>query len=276
MDALKIAAGQLLSTKPDFVTVTYGAGGSTRRKTLVLCDILKSMGFAVVMPHLTCVGHTRSELVEIVDEIHRHGFRNIMALRGDPPKGETVYRPPKDGLAHASDLVAFDPITAPGHRLWPWRVTQKTSGSKRRSTKTIKHLRAKIAAGGSFITTQLFFENDHYFDFVDKCRNAGIHQPIIPGLMPALSHKQINRFRIYVRGQRARLPCNSLEKAGDNAEAASAVGIHWAVRQNRRSFETRRSGIHLYILNRAKVALAPALTECFARYRKRWMMGNGG
>jgi methylenetetrahydrofolate reductase (NADPH) len=107
MDSLKIAAAKLLSAKPDFVTVTYGAGGSTRQKTLDICEMLTAMGFASVMPHLTCVGHTRAELMEISKEIHRRGFRNIMTLRGDPPKGEAVYKPPKDGLAHASDLVTL-------------------------------------------------------------------------------------------------------------------------------------------------------------------------
>ena len=266
MDALKIAAAKLLSAKPDFVTVTYGAGGSTRQKTLDICDMLTAMGFSNVMPHLTCVGHTRAELTEISEEIHRRGFRNIMALRGDPPKGETVYKPPKDGLVHASDLITLiksrHPEICCGVAGYPEKHPEAKSLNE-----DIEHLRAKISAGGSFITTQLFFENRHYFDFVRKCRNAGIHEPIIPGLMPALSYKQINRF---VSTCGASVPPNlssALEKAGDDADAASAIGIQWVVQQIDHLLQNGVPGIHLYILNRSKVALAPAVTECFARYR---------
>lgn len=266
MDALRNAAAKLLSAKPDFVTVTYGAGGSTRQKTLDICDMLTAMGFASVMPHLTCVGHTRAELVEIVDEIHRRGFRNIMALRGDPPKGETVYRAPKDGLAHASELVAM--IKAQhkdiccGVAGYPEKHPEAKSLAQ-----DIEHLKAKTAAGGGFITTQLFFENRHYQDFVHKCRAAGIHQPIIPGLMPALSYKQINRFVSTCGASVPAALSSALEKAGEDADAASAIGIQWVVRQIDDLLRNGVPGIHLYILNRAKVALAPAVTECFARYR---------
>jgi methylenetetrahydrofolate reductase (NADPH) len=267
MAALKIAAAKLLSAKPDFVTVTYGAGGSTRQKTLDICDMLKTTGFAVVMPHLTCVAHSRRELMDVTDEIHRRGFQNIMALRGDPPKGETIYRPPKDGLAHASDLVALIKSRRPdvccGVAGYPEKHPEAKSLDE-----DIEHLKAKIAAGGNFITTQLFFENRHYFDFVLKCRSVGIHEPIIPGLMPALSRKQINRFVSTCGASVPDALANALEKAGDDAEAASSVGIQWAVRQIDDLLRNGVPGIHLYVLNRAKVALAPAVTECFARYRR--------
>ena len=267
MDALKIAAAKLLSAKPDFVTVTYGAGGSTRQKTLDICDMLKVMGFAIVMPHLTCVAHSRLELMEVTDEIQRRGYRNIMALRGDPPKGETVYRPPKDGLAHASDLVALIKSRHADICCGVAGYPEKHPEAKSLDA-DIEHLKAKIAAGGSFITTQLFFENRHYFDFVLKCRSAGIHEPIIPGLMPALSHKQINRFVSTCGASVPATLANALEKAGDDAEAASAIGIQWVVRQIDDLLRNGVPGIHLYVLNRAKVALAPAVTECFARYRR--------
>ena len=266
MDALKIAAAKLLSAKPDFVTVTYGAGGSTRQKTLDICDMLKVMGFASVMPHLTCVGHSRAELIDVSEEIHRRGFRNVMALRGDPPKGETVYRPPKDGLAHASDLVTLIKSRHPDICCGVGGYPEKHPEAKS-IDEDIAHLKNKIAAGGSFITTQLFFENRHYFDFVHKCRSADIHQPIIPGLMPALSYKQINRFVSTCGASVPPVLSSALEKAGDDAGAASAIGIQWVVRQIDDLLQNGVPGIHLYILNRAKVALAPAVTECFARYR---------
>lgn len=266
MDALKIAAARLLSAKPDFVTVTYGAGGSTRQKTLEICEMLKTMGFAVVMPHLTCVGHSRAELTDISDEIHRRGFRNIMTLRGDPPKGETVYHAPKDGLAHASDLVTLiqsrHPDICCGVAGYPERHPEAPSLGD-----DIEHLKAKMAAGASFITTQLFFENRHYFDFVRRCRAAGIQQPILPGLMPALSYKQIKRFVSTCGASVPTALSSALEKAGDDTETASAIGIQWVVQQIDDLLRNGVPGIHLYILNRAKVALAPAVTECFSRYR---------
>ena len=266
MDALKKAAAKLLSAKPDFVTVTYGAGGSTRQKTLEICDLLTAMGFTAVMPHLTCAGHTRTELAIVADDIHRRGFRNVMALRGDPPAGEPVFRPPKDGLAHASELVALLKARHPDIECGVGGYPEKHPEAKSLA-EDIEHLRAKVEAGAGFVTTQLFFENHHYFDFVRKCRAAGINAPIVPGLMPALSYKQINRF---VSTCGASVPpglANALQKAGDDVEAAAAVGIQWAERQIDDLLKNGVPGIHLYILNRAKVALAPAVTECFARYR---------
>lgn len=266
MDALKIAAAKLLSAKPDFVTVTYGAGGSTRQKTIEICEMLKAMGFAVVMPHLTCVGHSRADLEMISDEIYQRGFRNIMALRGDPPKGETVYRPLKDGLAHASDLVALIQARHPdiccGVAGYPEKHPEAGSPEA-----DIEHLKAKIAAGGRFITTQLFFENRRYFEFVRRCHATGIQQPILPGLMPALSYKQIRRFVSTCAASVPPALSSALEKAGDDADAASAIGIQWVGQQIDDLLRNGVPGIHLYILNRAKVALAPAVTECFARYR---------
>ena len=107
MGNLRRTAHELLATKPDFVTCTYGAGGSTRLKTLQVCDLLRDIGFGPVMPHLTCVGSSQDELKNVADEIYQRGYRNIMTLRGDPPKGDTMFRPAPDGLAHASDLVAL-------------------------------------------------------------------------------------------------------------------------------------------------------------------------
>ena len=266
MDALKNAAAKLLSAEPDVVTVTYGAGGSTRQKTLDICGMLSTMGFTALMPHVTCVGHTRAELADLVDEIHRRGFRNIMALRGDPPKGETVFRPAPDGLAHASDLVKLiqarhDDICC-GVAGYPEKHPEAGSLDA-----DITNLKIKTDAGAAFVTTQLFFDNRFYFDFVGRCRAAGIQQPIIPGLMPALSYKQIHRFVSTCGASVPPALSSALEKAGDDAEAASAVGIQWVVRQIDDLLRNGVPGIHLYILNRAKVALAPAVTECFARYR---------
>jgi methylenetetrahydrofolate reductase (NADPH) len=267
LDTLKRAAEALRVAQPDFVTVTYGAGGSTRLRTFEVCDLLRGMGFDPVMPHLTCVGSSRAELGEVADEIHSRGYRNVMVLRGDPPKGETVFRPAPDGLAHASDLVALlkkrHADFCCGVAGYPEKHPEAASLDA-----DLGHLTEKIAAGGSFVTTQLFFTNSFYFDFVRRCRNFGVLAPILPGIMPALSHKQIQRFTSTCG---ARVPPElerALRNVGDDADASAAVGIEWAVQQIEDLLANGAPGIHLYVLNRSRIALAPAVLECFARYRR--------
>lgn len=266
LDALRYAAEKLSGARPDFVTVTYGAGGPTRERTLQVCGILREMGFDPVMPHLTCVGSSRAELAAIADEVHRRNYRNVMALRGDPPKGETVFRPAADGLAHAADLVALLKERHPEFCLGVAGYPEKhpEAGTLEED---IGHLKLKLDAGAEFVTTQLFFDNRFYFDFVHKCRNRGILQPILPGLMPALSYRQIERF-VSTCGASVPPPlAKALHEAGDDNEAAAEIGIEWAVRQIDDLLKNGAPGIHLYVLNRSRAALAPALTECFARYR---------
>ncbi len=269
MKTLEDSARKLLEARPDFVTVTYGAGGSTRQKTLEVCEMLRRMGFAVVMPHLTCVGHSRAELDALADDIRGRGFRNIMALRGDPPEGQHEFRTVADGLAHASDLVELirkrHPDICCGVAGYPEKHPEAASLDQ-----DIAHLRAKLDAGGGFVTTQLFFENRFYFDFVKRCRAAGIAHPILPGLMPATSAKQIRRF---VSTCGATVPPDlesALVEAADDPARGIAVGIEWLARQIDDLLGNGAPGIHLYVLNRARVALAPAVAECFGKYR-----GNG-
>ena len=266
LDALRTAARSLCATRPDFVTVTYGAGGSNRARTFEVCDILREICFDPVMPHLTCVGSSRAELAEIAGEIHERGYRNVMALRGDPPKGETVFRAAPDGFAHAADLVALlkqrHPDFCCGVGGYPEKHPEAVSMDD-----DIAHLKAKVDAGADFITTQLFFSNEVYFTFVRKCRNAGILVPIVPGLMPALSHKQIARFTSTCGASFPAELQQALLNVSENPDASAAVGIQWAVQQIDDLLANGAPGIHLYVLNRAKVALAPALQACFARYR---------
>lgn len=266
LDALRYAAEKLSGARPDFVTVTYGAGGSTRERTLQVCDILREMGFGPVMPHLTCVGSSRAELAAVADELHGLGYRNVMTLRGDPPKGEKVFRPAADGLAHASDLVALLKGRHADFCLGVAGYPEKhpEAGSLEAD---IEHLHGKLAAGAEFVTTQLFFDNRFYFDFVQRCRNHGILQPILPGLMPALSYRQIERFVSTCGASVPPALAKALHEAGDDGEAAVEIGIEWAVRQIDDLLKNGAPGIHLYVLNRSRAALAPALTECFARYR---------
>jgi methylenetetrahydrofolate reductase (NADPH) len=263
MDRLRQVVEELKPTKPDFVTVTYGAGGSTRERTLQVCQDLLDAGHNPVMHHLTCVGSSRNELGEIIDGIYKAGIRNIMALRGDPPKGETKFRRHPDGLAHANDLVQFiknmQPAFCVGVAGYPETHQEALSPES-----DILYLKDKIDAGAAFVTTQLFYENRSHYDFVRKCRDWGIRAPIIPGLLPPISLKQLRRMATMCKASLPWPLVRDMEKAGDDAEKAEAVGIDWTVRQIKDLLKHDVPGIHLYILNRSKAALAPALKECFA------------
>ncbi|MFH0878887.1 MAG: methylenetetrahydrofolate reductase, partial [Lentisphaerota bacterium] len=261
MVALTQAADKLLAAEPDFVTVTYGAGGSTREKTLQVCDLLRQMGYRVVMPHLTCVGSSQAELRSIVERMTQAGYRNIMTLRGDPPQGEAAFQPAPDGLSHASELVAlikqYFPSVCCGVASYPEIHPEAESAEA-----DLLHLREKVTAGADFITTQLFFENKLYFDFVTRCRTVGIAVPILPGLLPAISLPQARRMASKCKTSLPPALEVELEKAGGTGDLAEEVGIRWAVRQIESLLENGAPGIHLYVLNRAKVALSPEISEC--------------
>jgi methylenetetrahydrofolate reductase (NADPH) len=262
MVALRTAAAQLLALRPDFVTCTYGAGGSTRERTLGVCAMLRDLGFGPVMPHLTCVGSSRTVLGDIADEIYSRGFRNVMTLRGDPPKGDTTFRPAPDGLAHASDLVALlksrHADFCCGVAGYPESHPESVSAED-----DLANLKRKVDAGGGFVTTQLFFDNRVYFDFVKRCRAAGITVPVVPGLLPAISLKQVQRMCAMCRAVLPPDLARAMEAAGGDGEAAEFVGIRWAERQIEELLAGGAPGIHLYILNRSKAVLSRELVRFF-------------
>lgn len=268
MTALKQAAEALHAAQPDFVTVTYGAGGSTRRRTLEVCDMLRAAGFGPVMPHLTCVGSSREELEDIIADIHQRGYRNIMALRGDPPKGQTVFRAHPSGLAHASDLIRLIrgryPDICCGAAGYP-----ETHPEAESPEADIRHLREKAEAGAAFVTTQLFFDNRLYFAFVERCRAAGIEIPILPGLLPAISLGQARRMCERCKAALPNELAKRMEEAGAEGPRAEEVGVLWTVQQIEELLRYGAPGIHLYVLNRSKAALAPQMMDCFLRRRKK-------
>jgi methylenetetrahydrofolate reductase (NADH) len=257
VEALRQTAAALRRIAPDFVSVTYGAGGSTRERTAQVSGLLKTEFGFTVMPHLTCVGHSRAELAALGDHIHAGGFRNIMALRGDPPKGASSFLPGSDGLRHAEELVALlrsrHPDFCLGVAGYPEKHPEAASPEA-----DLLHLRQKVDAGAAFVTTQLFFDNEFYYRFVDRCRTAGITVPIVPGIMPVLSLRQIQRFTSMCG---ASLPAKlllRLEAAGDQPDVAESIGIDWALTQIRDLLAQGAPGFHLYILNRARSALTLA------------------
>lgn len=257
VEVLRTAATSLKRMNPDFVSVTYGAGGTTRDRTAQVSAMLKhELGFTV-MPHLTCVGHSRAELGEIADRIYAGGFRNIMTLRGDPPKGSTEFKVATDGLRNASELVELLKTRQPGLCLGVAGYPEKHPEAPSLDV-DLTHLKRKVDAGADFITTQLFFDNTLYYRFVERCRAVGITVPIVPGIMPVLSLKQIQRFTQMCGASLPKQLITRLEVAAEDTDVVETIGIDWALTQIRGLLANGAPGYHLYILNRAKGALALA------------------
>lgn len=257
LENLKAAAASLKRIAPDFVSVTYGAGGTTRERTAQASAILKGEFGFTVMPHLTCVGHSRAELNEVADRIHAGGFRNIMTLRGDPPKGETTFRVTADGLRYASELVQLLKARHPDFCLGVAGYPEKHPEAASLDT-DLDNLKRKVDAGAAFVTTQLFFDNAVYYRYVEKCRARGINVPIVPGIMPVLSLKQVQRFTSMCGATLPPALVTRLEVAAENTDVVETIGIDWALTQIRDLLAQGAPGYHLYIMNRAKSALAMA------------------
>ena len=257
VESLRLAAAALGKISWDFVSVTYGAGGTTRERTAQVSNLLKDEFGLTVMPHLTCVGHSRAELEAIADRLHAEGFRNIMTLRGDAPKGATSFTVAPDGLRYASELVSLLKARHPDFCLGVGGYPEKhpEAASLEIDMDNLKH---KIDQGSAFITTQLFFDNEIYYRFVDRCRAAGIKVPIVPGIMPVLSIKQIQRIASLSGAALPERLTRRLDVAAENADVVEIIGIDWALSQIRDLLAHEAPGYHLYILNRAKSALALA------------------
>jgi len=254
VEALRQTATTLKRINPDFVSVTYGAGGSTRERTAQVSQLLRQEFGFTVMPHLTCVGHTRAELNAVADQLHAGGYRNIMTLRGDPPKGQAEFVPDKDGLRHASDLVALLKARHADFCLGVGGYPEKHPEAPSLEA-DLDNLKRKADAGAGFITTQLFFDNAVYYRFVEMCRARGIGVPIVPGIMPVLSLKQVKRFTEMCGATLPEKLIKRLEAAGDHPEIVEMLGNEWAVTQIRDLLAQGAPGYHLYIMNRAKSAL---------------------
>lgn len=237
---------------PDFVSITYGAGGGTRVTTMRYAKLLQEEHGFEVMPHLTCVGHTRDELLTILEDFATAGFCNIMALRGDPPRGETQFRPIEGGFSYASDLVSLIRENFPHFGIGVGGYPEKHPEASNQVT-DLKNLKTKVEAGADFITTQLFFDNQAFFKFVSDCKNAGISIPILPGLLPALSLGQVKRFCSMCE---ARLP-HELEHHLQQSQESDqpGIGADWALDQVKELLNVGCPGFHLYALNKSKSTL---------------------
>lgn len=244
----------LMPLKPAYVSVTYGAGGTTRERTHDLVVKLQRETDLTIVSHLTCVGSGREEIRQILAKYQESGIHNIMALRGDPPKEGSCHDIPEDGFPFASDLVRFIKQYFPEMGVGVAGFPEGHPGTPNRLVE-IEHLKRKVDAGADYICTQLFFDNRDFFDFCERCEVVGIKVPIIAGIMPITSKKGMVRMSELALG--ARIPAKLL-RAMDRAENdafAEQVGIHWATEQVVDLIDHKVRGIHFYTLNRSKATL---------------------
>lgn len=243
----------LKSLAPSWVSVTYGAGGSTRENTHNLVVRIIQETDLTVVSHLTCVGSTNNEINAILERYNRHGIENILALRGDPPVGET-WSPNERCYCHAADLVATIKQQYPGMCVGVAGFPEGHPATPNRLLE-IEYLKAKVDAGADYIITQLFFDNRDFYDFRERCELAGIKVPIIAGIMPVLSKAGMMRIAEIAAG--ARIPARLL-KAVERAESdayVEKVGVHWATEQVRDLIDNDVRGVHFYTLNAARATL---------------------
>ncbi len=256
-EALYQNISELEEFKPSFVSVTYGAGGTTRELTHDLVVRLKNNTSLDPIPHLTCVCHQEQEISEILERYACEGVSNILALGGDPPMDRGDYDRGQDAFRHAAGLVSHIRKFADSHpdpRGFGIGVAGFPEGhpATPNRLKEMDYLKAKVDAGADYIVTQLFFSNEDFHDFRDRCSLAGITIPIIAGIMPISSTKGMNRMADLAAG--AKFPAKllrSLQRAGNDSEAVERVGIHYATQQCVDLLENDVDGIHFYTLNKS-------------------------
>jgi methylenetetrahydrofolate reductase (NADPH) len=238
----------LQALRPDFVTVTYHAGGSTRERTIELVTEIKHRLRIEVAAHLTCVGHTAEEIAAIGRRLRTNGIENLMALRGDPPRGEAHFVQAEGGFGHASELIAFlrrEFDFCLGAAAYPEKHLEAPSLDD-----DLRWTREKVGSGAAFLTTQLFFEAETYFAFVRRARAAGIRVPILPGIMPVTNVAQFERFSKMGATIPAALRERLAHVDGDD-KAVVRVGVEWATEQAEALLAGGAPGIHFYTLNRS-------------------------
>jgi methylenetetrahydrofolate reductase (NADPH) len=239
----------LRELEPNFFSVTYGAGGATREGTLETTRAIRDEYGVEAMAHLSCVGETADSLQEIVDRIAGAGIENILALRGDPPRGQTDFVQPEGGLGSAADLTAMigekHPELAIGGACFPEVHPEAPSLEA-----DIAYLKTKVENGASFLITQLFFDNRHYFDFLPAARAAGIDVPIIAGVMPITSYAQIRRFCELCEATIPEPLAAAMEALGGDERAEFELGVAYAAQQCAELLRAGAPGIHFYALNR--------------------------
>ena len=253
MSALFSQLGDLMRFKPDFVTCTYGAGGSTQGKTLEICRRLKQEFNLPVASHLTVVGSTCEELNQYLEDAKNSGVDHIVALRGDPPNGATEFKPVERGLRYANELVPLfrDSSFDFGGAVAGYPETQQECASPELD---LINLKRKVDAGADVVITQLFYNNDDYFNFVRQCEELEISAPIIPGILPVTDLGQIQRLASMCG---SKLPDEFIQQLAkeDNPEWQFEQGVNFAIKQVQELIDYGVPGLHFYVLNKSRATL---------------------
>lgn len=252
--------GQLMRFAPDYITCTYGAGGSTQDRTLQVIERVRAKHDIPVATHLTCVGRTAAQIGEYLDRAVAIGVANVVALRGDPPQGETTFRAVEGGFAYANELVAF---LRQRHADWGIAVGgyPETHQEAVSPEADLQYLQRKVAAGADVVITQLFYDNADYFRFRDRCGALGIAAPIVPGLLPVTNLAQIQRIASLCGAKLPPVFAQGLTKFADDAAAQFDLGVEFATRQAEELIAGGVPGIHFYVLNKSE-ATSRVLQGC--------------
>ncbi len=255
-DELFATIAQLQTLQPSFVSVTYGAGGSTRERTHDLIVRIQRETKLTAVSHLTCVCHTEEEISALLDRYANSSIENILALGGDPPQTMANYERSQDAFQYAEQLVRFirSHTAVPGSRGFGIGVAGFPEGHPATPNRLneLDYLKRKVDAGADYICTQLFFSNADFYDFRERCELSGIRVPILAGIMPITSKENLSRMAELALG--ARFPARLLRAIGrcdDDSKAVAKVGAHWATEQCRDLLDNQVRGIHFYTLNRS-------------------------
>ncbi|RTI61041.1 methylenetetrahydrofolate reductase [NAD(P)H] [Thermus scotoductus] len=249
-EALFRTMEELKAFRPAFVSITYGAMGSTRDRSVLWAKRILDLGLNA-LAHLTVAGQSQEEVAGVLDRFVEAGVENILALRGDPPQGERVFRPHPEGFRYAMELVAFirsryGEGVSVGGAAYPEGHPESESLEA-----DLRHFKAKVEAGLDFAITQLFFNNAHYFGFLERARRMGIEIPILPGIMPITSYAQLRRFTEVCGASIPGPLLSRLERYQEDPKAILEIGVEHATRQVAELLEAGVEGVHFYTLNRS-------------------------
>jgi methylenetetrahydrofolate reductase (NADPH) len=240
----------LMQLKPDFCSVTYGAGGSTRDKTLTIVENIQRQHGLTAMSHLTCVNSTREQLRDVLLDAKRRGIKNILALRGDPPMGTGEFQKTPGGFEFSRELVAFIK-EVDGFGIGTAGFPEGHIACKEGKYVDWQRLKQKVDAGADFVITQLFFDNRDFFEFRDYVTKLGVKVPLVPGMLPILSASQIKKFTTLCGASIPSPLLAKLEELGTDDAAATAYGIEYCTRQCEELLRSGVEGLHFYTLNKA-------------------------
>jgi methylenetetrahydrofolate reductase (NADPH) len=254
VDGLFRTVEELKKLKPDYISITYGAGGSSRDMTYGIAVRLKEVGTLPLM-HFTCVGHSRSEIKDLLNQVKSAGIENILALRGDPPRGQTSFVPAPDGFRYANELIEF--IRSEGYDFCLGIAGYPEGHSEAKSLEEdIRNLKRKIEAGGEYIITQLYFDNRAYFQYMERLRKMDINIPVQPGIWLLTDYVQTQRICNLCGAKMPEDVVRYLESVKDDKEKTTRFGIEYATRQCEELLKKGAPGIHFYVLNKSHVVQA--------------------